>query len=71
MWLPPEENHEVTGVVRTVGGKGHCRGEGRAGRGAQLAHNKHTLHCVRREHFTYTQTIRCVVDVVVLCVYCT
>ena len=29
------------------------------------------LHCVRQEHFTYTQTIRCVVDVVVLCVYCT
>ena len=34
-------------------------GKGRAGREAQLAHNK---HCVRQEHFTYTQTIRCVVS---------
>ena len=37
MRLPPEENHEVTGVVRTVGGEGpcggegHCRGEGHCG----------------------------------------
>ena len=37
-------------------------GGGRAGRGAQLAHNKHMLHCVRQEHFTYTQ-----VSVVWLC----
>ena len=72
MWLPSEENHEVTGFVRAVGGVkhwggeghcrgvGHCRGEGkgRAGRGAQLVHNKHMLHCVRQEHFIYTQTIR-------------
>ena len=27
MWLPPEENHEVTGVVRADGGEGHCREE--------------------------------------------
>ena len=30
--------------------------------GAQLAHNKHMLHCVRQERFTYTQ-----VSVVWLC----
>ena len=31
MRLPPEENHEVTGVVRAVVGDGHCRGEGHCG----------------------------------------
>ena len=38
-------------------------GGGRAGRGVQLAHSKHMLHCVRQEYFAHTQTIRCVVDV--------
>ena len=23
LWLPPEENHEVTEFVRAVGGEGH------------------------------------------------
>ena len=28
MRLPLKESHEVTGVLRAVGGDGHCRGEG-------------------------------------------
>ena len=62
MRLPLKESHEVTGVLRAVGGDGHCRVVGQDRGGAQLAHNKHMLHCVRQEHFTYTQTIRCVVS---------
>ena len=62
MWLPPEENHEVIGFVRAFGGEGHCGGEGQGRGGAQLAHNKHMLHCVRQEHFTYTQTIGCMIS---------
>ena len=54
MWLPPEENHDVTGVVRAVGGERHYRMVGQGRGGAQLAHNKHMLHCVRQERFTYT-----------------
>ena len=54
MWLPPEENHEVTGVVRVDEGEGHYRIVGQGRGGAQLAHNKHMLHCVRQERFTYT-----------------
>ena len=49
MWLPPEENHEVTGFLRAVGGDRHWEE-----RGAQLAPSKHMLHCVRQEHFIYT-----------------
>ena len=45
-----------TDAVIIIAGGGQGRG------GAQLAHNKHMLHCVRQEHFTYTQTIRCVVS---------
>ena len=62
MRLPPEENHEVIGFVRAVWGEGDWGGEGQGRRGAQLAHNKHMLHCVRQEHFTYTH-----VSVVWLC----
>ena len=46
MWLPLEENHEVTGFVRAVGGAWHCREEryckwgGHCGGGrAQIAHS--------------------------------
>ena len=62
LWLPPEENHEVTRFVREDGGEGHYRIVGQGRGGAQLAHNKHMLPCVRQEHFTYTQ-----VSVVWLC----
>ena len=62
MRLPPEENHEVTGVVREDGGEGHYRIVGQGRGGAQLAHNKHMLPCLRQEHFTYTH-----VSVVWLC----
>ena len=62
LWLPPEENHEVTRFVREDGGEGHYRIVGQGRGGAQLAHNKDMLPCVRQEHFTSTQ-----VSVVWLC----
>ena len=67
MWLPPEENHEVTGVVRTVGGEGpcggegHCRGEGHCGgegqgreRGAVSTQQAHVALCETRALHLYT-----------------
>ena len=53
MWLPLEESHEVTGFVRAVGGKGHCRGEGQdRERGTVSAQQGHVALCETRAlHF--------------------
>ena len=60
MWLPLEENHEVTGFVKAVGGEGHwggerhCGGEGQGReRGTVSTQQAHVALCETRAlHFT-------------------
>ena len=61
MRLPPEENHEVTGFVRAVGGEGPCGGEGHCGgegqgreRGTVSTQQAHVAPCETRALHLYT-----------------